>query len=129
MLSTLEVLLFFHGLSLVKFPVRQKSVRVLRNAAVQTGTTIEIVNQINVKVFRSLCCGALLLPLSEVTEPYIMFFQQPVRFTLLSLHVNVFALIAQSKSLDDVTGPLTGPYGVNVEVNGRKVNKTVHFDS
>lgn len=67
------------------------------------------------KAFSALHPVDRLLPLSKVIAPYIMFDRQFVRFTVMSLRVDVFAPITRSRLLKDVIGSLSDPDGIGPE--------------
>lgn len=87
-------------------------------ASGQNGTTMRTLSQKILNAFIALCHITQLLPLSKVTAPYILFDQQVVLFTLLSLGENVFAPITQSSSLNEATGTLSGPDGGDLGASG-----------
>lgn len=127
MLNSLEVLLFFYGLTCVESLVRLKSVRALGNEAEHNGTTNRFVNQMIVKAFSALHHVDRLQPPSKVIVPYIIYDRQLILFTVLSLRVNGFAFITQRKSLEDVTGILSRLEGVDLEACDRTSGKDSAF--
>lgn len=72
-----------------------------------------------VKAFGALCHVAKLPPLSKVIRTYIVFDLQLIRSNVLSFHVNFFAPIMRSKSLEDVTGPLSSLHVLDGEAYGK----------
>lgn len=120
---TLEVRLFFHGLSFVKCIVRQKIVRALLNATVQSKTTIETVIQMILKASSALYRVARLTSLSKVIAPCIKINRHLVWYIVLYLRVNGFAPIAQSKALEYVTDPSPFWRGKIRTLIGEQVNK------
>lgn len=127
--SILEVLMFFHWFSFVESPVQKKSVRAPRNAAERTGNTIGTVNEMIGKSYSTLCRVAQISPPFMVIALYIIFDRKMVWFSVLSLHVNGFALITQKKSLEDVFSPLSGSEGVDSKTKrmAEQVDKKVDF--
>lgn len=85
--------------------------KALHNVAAKAAATIiiEIVCKLVVKRSSALRRVGRLLPLSRVIVLYIIFDIQLIQLTVLSLRVNGFASITQSKSLADVSGPLSVP--------------------
>lgn len=98
-LSTAEMLLFLHALSLTEYLLHQKEVRALCNFGAQTGTIIKIVIQWIVKAFSALCRPVWLRPLSKLVVPYVILDKEAVRFSVSSGNVHGLAPILQSKVL------------------------------
>lgn len=113
--STLEVLLVFHWLSFVESLDLQKRLRALRNAAVQTWTTISTVK---------IDCEVLQGPISRIWTPAAVHGDCPVnhnclklvQLTFMPLHVKGFSVSTERKSLENVTCPMSGTGRVGPKV-------------
>lgn len=106
---------------------RQKSVGVLRNSGAQTGTTIGIAYQLTVKASSVLCCVAQLRTLFNLIALQVKFDGQFVLFNVWSSRVIGLASIMQSKSLEDVTSPMSGRDKKDLQAYAEQGHKTVHF--
>lgn len=106
-------------LSSLLFASSPKGVRAQSNVGHQTGITIWTLIQRNSKAFSAHGSLVRLPPLSEVIAPCIIFDQEALQFSVLLLGVNGFASNKQRKSLQDTSGPLTGPDEVEPEAYAR----------
>lgn len=74
-----------------------------------------------------LCLVAGLQPMFIVVVLYILFDQNIVRLTILPLGVNCFAFISQNRSLEDASGPMSGPDVICPEAYCRTIGQDHAF--